>query len=79
MKNLMRVFAIWLLNISKDNKPYTGNKYCKVINDGRFLVVTMPNGDVIPCQTDLQINNSMSDRHTCRVKIEFTVPINNII
>jgi len=32
----------------------------KIINDGKYLIATMPNGDVIPMQIDMIIQNDMS-------------------
>lgn len=78
MKRIIRVFAFWLLRISKGTNSTVSNKHCKIVNDGRFLVATMPNGDVIPCQTNLTIDNGLNDRFTCLAKIEMRIPLNNI-
>jgi 5,10-methenyltetrahydromethanopterin hydrogenase len=34
----------------------------KIINDGKYLIATMPNGDVIPMQVDMILQNDMSHR-----------------
>jgi len=79
MKRIIRIFAFWLLKISKsESSPAITNKHCKIIKDGRFLIATMPNGDIIPCQTNLTINNGLNDRFTCLAKIEMRIPLSNI-
>lgn len=37
-------------------------KLIKVKNNGKFLVATMPNGDVIPMQLDMIVKNGIEDR-----------------
>ena len=51
------------------------DKSIKIIKDGRFLVATMPNGDVIPMQTGMIIKNDMSDRGTVYVELKLSAYI----
>jgi len=60
----------------------TENNCIKIKNDGRFLIATMPNGDIIPMQTKLITNNGMAkmgyvyvsvELHACIPTYEFEV------
>jgi len=38
----------------------------------------MPNGELIPAQTDIKIENSTGQKNTATVTVSFEVPISNI-
>lgn len=43
--------------------PIDMTKDCvKIVSDGKFLIATMPNGDVIPMQVGLVLQNDVDDR-----------------
>lgn len=45
------------------------HKSVRIINDGKFLMATMPNGDIIPMQVDCIVTNGLRDRGEVNVTI----------
>jgi hypothetical protein len=45
-------------------------EFCKIVNNGGYLAVTMPDGQVIPGQISLKIQNDYPDHNV--VVVEFT-------
>lgn len=78
MKHLLRTFAFLLLKITQDKIEPTG-LYCKIVNDGKFMQLTMPNGEVIPGQTNMIVLQDLKDKYVCKVQITTLVSLDNIV
>lgn len=49
----------------------------KILNDGKFLYATMPNGDMIPCQVDFVLKQDLDNRGNvnCIVTLQASIPL----
>ncbi len=50
----------------------------KVKYHNGYLQAFMPNGDLMPAQTDIKIENSTDQKNMVTVSVSFEVPISNI-
>lgn len=77
MKKLIKIFVRWLLKIAEiENdciKSVDGS--CQIRKDKGFLVLTMPNGDIIPKQKDCTIDSNLEDRNMVLVTVTVLIPL----
>ncbi len=79
MRKIIRLFVRWLLKIAELDtfliEPT--KKQCGLIKQGKFLSLVSANGDPIPMQRDLKIQNNLEDRGVCIVTISVLIKLNN--
>lgn len=51
----------------------------KIKYNGNHLVAYMPNGDLIPMQTDIKITNNTEQRNIALVTVEFEADISELV
>ena len=77
MKRLIKVFVRWLLKIAEieNDRIKSIDGSCQIRKDKGFLVLTMPNGDIIPMQKDCHIDNNLEDRDMVLVTVTVLIPL----
>lgn len=49
----------------------------KILNDGKFLYATMPNGDVIPCQVETILKQGVDNKDNimCEITLKASIAL----